>query len=170
MKMIYLGNIIESTRIISRDAMRCFNLIRQRQGSKTAGQENQRLILIAGFQQQRGEIDSSEVRSIEIGVDILLQTIDSNLERIAPSREHTCIVDNAVEGSDLFSCCFQGIGVCGIGGEDLDAVVAGRCEGLEFGGFGGVASCGEDCCGGVLGELWVGELVLYSFSSVFRRD
>jgi hypothetical protein len=34
---------------------------------------------------------------------------------------------------------------------------------LELGGFGGVAGCGEDCCGGVLGDLLVGELVRYSF-------
>jgi hypothetical protein len=34
---------------------------------------------------------------------------------------------------------------------------------LELGGFGGIAGCDEDCCGGVLGDLWVGELVLYSF-------
>jgi hypothetical protein len=81
-------------------------------------------MLVVGFQQQRGEMDSSEVRSIEIGVDILLQSIDSTLERIAPSREHTCTVDDAIEGGDIFDCCFEGVCVCGIGGEDLDAVIA----------------------------------------------
>lgn len=168
MMMIYLGNIIEGTGIISGDAVRCFNLIRQRQGSKTARQKHQRFILVVGFQQQRGEMDSTEVRSIEIRIDILLQAIDSNFQRVSPSRKHACIIDDAVEGGDLLGCYFEGVCVCGIGREDLDAVVAGGGEGLEFSGFGGVPGCGEDCCGGVLGELWAGELVLYSFLLCLR--
>jgi hypothetical protein len=125
-------------------------------------------MLVVGFQEQRGEMDSSEVSSIEIGINILLQSADSDFKRISPSRKHTSIIDDAVERGDLLGCCVEGVCVCGIGGEDLDAVVAGGGEGLEFGGFGGVAGCGEHCCGGVLGELWVGELVLYSFLLCLR--
>jgi hypothetical protein len=69
-------------------------------------------------------LDSSEVGSIEIGVDILLQSADSDFKRVAPSRKHTSVIDDAVEGGNLLGCCFEGVCVCGIGGEDLDAVVA----------------------------------------------
>jgi hypothetical protein len=105
-------------------------------------------VLVGGFQQQRSEIYSSEVCSIEIGVDVLLQRVDSNLERVSPPREDTCIVDDAVEGGsngvDLLSCDFEGVRICGIGGDDLDTAVARGGEGLELGGLGGVSGCGED--------------------------